>query len=177
MGSFRHRHADLRRADQPATDGGQSGNGLPNATNRPDQVGHVSYPHKVGEWFDTAAFVNPALGAFGNAGHNSLRGPGRDNWNLSLFKSFVFNEARGSRFELRVGKLQHLEPHGVQPGQQRPRLEQLRPGHFCLRSASLPVRGETVLLTTPGWQDASLLARTGNGAGEEFAYLTALRQL
>jgi hypothetical protein len=82
--------------------GGQSGNGLPNATNRPDQVGHVSYPHTVGEWFDTSAFVSPAVGAFGNAGHNSLRGPGRDNWNLSVFKSFVFSETRGSRLELRL---------------------------------------------------------------------------
>jgi hypothetical protein len=35
-------------------------------------------------------------------GHNALRGPGRDNWNLSLFKSFIFSEARGSRFEFRV---------------------------------------------------------------------------
>jgi hypothetical protein len=86
----------------PQLTGGQSGNGLPNATNRPDQIGHVSYPHTVGEWFDTAAFVDPAVGAFGNAGHNSLRGPGRDNWNLSLFKSFVLNETRGSRLELRV---------------------------------------------------------------------------
>ncbi len=86
----------------PQLTGGQSGNGLPNATNRPDQVSSVSYPHKVGEWFDIAAFAPPAIGAFGDAGHNSLRGPGRDNWNLSLFKSFVFNEARGSRFELRA---------------------------------------------------------------------------
>ena len=86
----------------PQLTGGQSGNGLPNATNRPDQVGNVSYPRKVGEWFNTKAFVNPAVGAWGNAGHNSLRGPGRDNWNLSLFKSFVLSEARGSRFEFRA---------------------------------------------------------------------------
>jgi hypothetical protein len=86
----------------PQLTGGQSGNGLPNATNRPDQVGNVSYPHKVGEWFNKDAFVDPALGAWGNAGHNSLRGPGRDNWNLSLFKSFVLSEARGSRFEFRA---------------------------------------------------------------------------
>ncbi len=33
--------------------------------------------------------------------HNSLRGPSRDNWNLSLFKSFAFNES-GSRLELRA---------------------------------------------------------------------------
>jgi hypothetical protein len=86
----------------PQLTGGQSGNGLPNATNRPDQVGSVSYPHQVGQWFNTGAFVAPALGVWGNAGHNSLRGPGRDNWNLSLFKSFLLSEARGSRFELRA---------------------------------------------------------------------------
>ncbi len=86
----------------PQLTGGQSGNGLPNATNRPIRSARVSYPHTVGEWFNTAAFADPAVGAFGDAGHNSLRGPGRDNWNLSLFKSFVFSETRGSRFELRV---------------------------------------------------------------------------
>jgi hypothetical protein len=31
-----------------------------------------------------------------------VRGPGRDDWNLSLFKSFVISEARGSRFEFRA---------------------------------------------------------------------------
>jgi hypothetical protein len=86
----------------PQLTGGQSGNGLPNATNRPDKVSSVSYPHKVGEWFDTGAFGSPAVGAWGNAGFNSLRGPGRDNWNLSLFKSFQFSEDKGRRLELRA---------------------------------------------------------------------------
>ena len=86
----------------PQLTGGQSSNGLPNATNRPDQIASVSYPHTVAEWFSTSSFVNPAAGSFGDAGHNSLRGPGRDNWNISLFKSFVLSETRGSRLELRV---------------------------------------------------------------------------
>jgi hypothetical protein len=86
----------------PQLSGNQSGNGLPNATNRPNQLSSVSYPHSVAEWFNTGAFAFPAVGAFGDAGHNSLRGPGRDNWNISLFKSFVLSETRGSRFELRV---------------------------------------------------------------------------
>ena len=86
----------------PQLTGGQSSNGLPNATNRPDRTGKVSYPHKVGQWFDTSAFSNPAVGAWGNAGFNSLRGPGRDNWNLSLFKSFKFDESHNRRFELRA---------------------------------------------------------------------------
>jgi hypothetical protein len=86
----------------PQLTGGQSNNGLNNATNRPDQVGGVSYPHTAAQWFNTDAFAPPASGAWGNAAHNSLRGPGRNNWNLSLFKSFVLNETRGSRFELRA---------------------------------------------------------------------------
>jgi hypothetical protein len=85
----------------PQLTGGQSTNSLPNATNRPDQVAAVSYPHTASEWFSTSSFAAPAVGSFGDAGHNSLRGPGRDNWNLSLFKSFVLNETRGSRLELR----------------------------------------------------------------------------
>ncbi len=84
----------------PQLTGGQSANGLPNGTNRPDKISDVSYPHKVGEWFSTAAFASPAVGAWGNAGFNSLRGPGRDNWNLSLFKNFAFGESR--RLELRA---------------------------------------------------------------------------
>src|SRR5579871_3996296 len=86
----------------PQLTGGQSSNGLPNATNRPDQIASVSYPHTAGEWFSTSSFADPAVGAWGDARHNSLRGPGRDNWNLSLFKSFVLSETRGSRLELRV---------------------------------------------------------------------------
>src|SRR5262249_26150360 len=88
--------------------GGQGGNGLPNATNRPDRVGNISYPNAVQpgdhviQYLDPSAFALPTVGAFGNLGHNAVRGPGRDNWNLSLFKSFVFSETRGSRLEFRV---------------------------------------------------------------------------
>src|SRR5580700_5459483 len=88
--------------------GAQGTNSVPNATNRPDLVGKVSYPQTVNptkqqviQYLDPSAFANPAIGAFGNLGHNATRGPGRDNWNLSLFKSFVLSEARGSRLEFR----------------------------------------------------------------------------
>jgi hypothetical protein len=81
--------------------GGAAGsNGLPNATNRPNSTS-VSYPHTLTQWFSTSSFSAPALGAWGNSVHHSVYGPGRHNWNLSLFKSFTFSEARGSRFELR----------------------------------------------------------------------------
>ena len=86
----------------PTLTGGQSSNGLPNGTNRPDKIANVTYPHKVGEWFSTSAFAPPTVGAWGNSGFNSLRGPGRENWNLSLFKSFPFSEDQTRRFELRA---------------------------------------------------------------------------
>jgi len=81
------------------------------ASNRPDLIGKISYPKtkviqngKVTgiQWVDPSAFANPATGSWGNLGFDALRGPGRDNWNLSLFKSFVISETRGSRFEFRA---------------------------------------------------------------------------
>jgi hypothetical protein len=96
--------------------GGQAGNGLPNATNRPNLTGTISYPHTVGEWFNPAVFSDPAVGSFGTLGHNALRGPGSDNWNLSVFKNFIISEAHGSRFELRLESFNtwnHTEFAGV----------------------------------------------------------------
>ena len=75
---------------------------LQNATNRPNLSGKVSYPKTVAQWFDPSAFTRTAVGEFGNLPFNSVRGPGRQNWNMALFKSFVLNEERGSRIELRA---------------------------------------------------------------------------
>jgi hypothetical protein len=73
-----------------------------NAGVRPNLTGKISYPKTVNEWFDPSAFTAPAAGTWGNLGHDALRGPGRDNWNLALFKSFLISESRGSRFEFRA---------------------------------------------------------------------------
>ncbi|MEO8663311.1 MAG: hypothetical protein ABI693_32945, partial [Bryobacteraceae bacterium] len=82
--------------------GTQGSNGLASATNRPDYSGSVTYPKLVDTWFDKSAFSLPALGQWGTLGHGVIRGPGRQNWNISLFKSFVFSEARGSKLEFRA---------------------------------------------------------------------------
>ncbi|MBV8551274.1 MAG: TonB-dependent receptor [Acidobacteriaceae bacterium] len=81
--------------------GAQSSNGLAKATNRPNIDGSISYPQTVNEWFNTSVFSVPTIGQWGNVGKNALRQPGRDNWNIALFKSFVFSETRGSQFQLR----------------------------------------------------------------------------
>ena len=109
----------------------------------------VSYPHTVGEWFSTSSFALPAVGALGDAGHNSLRGPGRDNWNISLFKSFVLSETRGSRFELRVETFNTWNHTEFNQVSNAPRFEQLRTGYVGVRSTHLPAWREDLLLALP----------------------------
>ena len=106
--------------------GKQGDNGIPNANNRPDLVGKISYqqsevtcspacPQQI-QYIDPSVFAAPAIGAWGNLGHYAVRGPGRDNWNLSVFKSFWFNEERGSRLELRLESFNtwnHTQFNGV----------------------------------------------------------------
>lgn len=79
--------------------------------NRPNLVGSISYPHTLVssngrptglQWVNPAAFANPAPGSWGDLGFDALRGPGRDNWNLALFKRFIINETRGSEFQFRA---------------------------------------------------------------------------
>jgi hypothetical protein len=59
-------------------------------------------PHTVQEWFDTSVFSTPAPGTWGNEPHNAVRGPGRNNWNISFFKNFTFNEQRGTNLQFRA---------------------------------------------------------------------------
>lgn len=75
---------------------------LPFCTNRPDVTGSINYPQTVNAWFNPAPFATPAAGTWGDLGKDALRGPGRDNWNLSLFKNFVLSAERGSRIQLRL---------------------------------------------------------------------------
>jgi hypothetical protein len=86
--------------------GNNTTNVLANTGNRPDISGGISYPKKVAEWFDTSGFSFPtcAVGpdCYGDLGHDNIRGPGRQDWNLSLNKNFVLSEARGSRIEFRA---------------------------------------------------------------------------
>ncbi len=108
--------------------GGQQGNGV-NGNNRPNMTGTISYPQtpvtctpacfqKI-QYFDPAAFTAPTVGAYGTLAHNALRKPGRDNWNMSLFKTFTISESRGSRFELRFESFNtwnHTQFNGVDTG-------------------------------------------------------------
>jgi len=76
-------------------------------TNRPDVVKKISYIKKQNQWFDQSAFAAPVPGwaggpnlGFGNARKDVVLGPGRVNFNTSVYKSFAMTEH--ARFELRV---------------------------------------------------------------------------
>jgi hypothetical protein len=60
---------------------------------RPDLVGdpHAT-PCVPGTFFNTCAFADPALGSFGNLGRNTMRGPGYQIWDFSVFKNFQISE-------------------------------------------------------------------------------------
>ena len=45
-------------------------------------------------WLNPAAFVAPVEGTVGNIGRNAFRGPGINNWDMSLFKNINFTESR-----------------------------------------------------------------------------------
>jgi Carboxypeptidase regulatory-like domain len=81
---------------------GNISNIIPNSNNRPNVGGSVAYPHTVKSWFSGSAFSPTVAGTWGSTPFNDLRGPGRDNWNLALFKSFLFSEERGSKLEFRA---------------------------------------------------------------------------
>jgi hypothetical protein len=44
------------------------------------------------EWFNTSVFSEPPLGYIGSAARDVFRGPGQNQWDLSVFKNFVFHE-------------------------------------------------------------------------------------
>ena len=68
----------------------------PFGTNRADLVGDPNPGERtVNQWFNTAAFAQPALGALGNLGRNTERGPGVNNLDLALFKNFSVTGACG----------------------------------------------------------------------------------
>ena len=89
---------------------------------RPDVTGSIGYPKSVDEWFNPNAFETPAVLSFGSAGRGILRGPGRANFNLSLFKSFTMpfpGNPEGAKLQFRAeafNAFNHTQFHGVDTG-------------------------------------------------------------
>ncbi len=63
------------------------------------------------KWFNTAAFVQNAIGTYGTTGINSLRGPGFWNLDLSVNKVFILTEGNELQFRASLfNSLNHANP-------------------------------------------------------------------
>ena len=73
-----------------------------NGTLRADVTGQpVSLPDpSISEWFNTAAFVTPPVGQYGNARRNSIIGPGEVQFDMAMTKMIPLKETRN--LELRI---------------------------------------------------------------------------
>ena len=61
-------------------------------TNRADLIGNPEGNKTLGQWFNTAAFKQPAAGFLGTSGRSILRAPGINNWDTGLLKNFIITE-------------------------------------------------------------------------------------
>jgi hypothetical protein len=78
------------------TGNGDSRNPVRPALN-PDFHGSL-YPRSVAQWFNSDAYLAPAPGTFGNAGRDSLKGPGLADADLSLAKKISLGERLHAQF-------------------------------------------------------------------------------
>jgi hypothetical protein len=72
-------------------------------TNRADLVGDPNpsgFDRSIEQWFNTAAFTQPALGQFGTVGRNTMRAPNTNNLDFALFKNFEL--PRNMRIQFRI---------------------------------------------------------------------------
>ena len=68
---------------------------------RPDRIGDGTLSNPtVDRWFDVTAFATPAPFTYGNAGRNILYGPGRVNFDFSLFKELHITDVRRLQFRV-----------------------------------------------------------------------------
>jgi len=90
-------------------------------TNRPNVNGKMRYIKTQKQWFDTSVFSAPTPAwaggvnqGFGNARKDTVVGPGRANFNTSLYKSFAITER--AHFDLRFesfNTFNHTQFNGV----------------------------------------------------------------
>jgi hypothetical protein len=67
---------------------------------RPNCVGSGvnNGPKTLGQWFNTNVFSEPAFGFFGNCGTGVISGPGIENWDTALLKTFRIGEKVSTQF-------------------------------------------------------------------------------
>ncbi len=66
-----------------------SHNGL---ATRPNQIGAVTYPHELLDWFSTKSYAQPPAGFFGDVGVGTILSPGLVVFNMAAYKDFRMTE-------------------------------------------------------------------------------------
>jgi hypothetical protein len=61
-----------------------------------------SGPKTFSHWFNPDAFAMPAKGTFGNSGPNNFRGPGINNWDMTLMKRIPLGKNETRNLRIRV---------------------------------------------------------------------------
>jgi hypothetical protein len=77
--------------------------GFASAGVHPSSIGPVRYPGGTGrgeQWFDTSTFIEPFPGTYGTVGRNTVRGPGYQNYNATLSRTFRFTERYRLQFSI-----------------------------------------------------------------------------
>jgi len=86
---------------------------------RADYIGGQIYPSVQTRfsYFNPLAFARPADGTLGNMGRNTIRGPGINNWDISMFKNTKIGERVSTqlRFEF-FNVFNHTQWAGVNAG-------------------------------------------------------------
>ena len=85
--------------------GGTNGTLRPNLV--PGQSETLTNP-SIAEWFNTAAFVAPATGTYGDARRNSIIGPGSKVFDMAFTKLFPLKEARVLEFRAQATNIFNL---------------------------------------------------------------------
>jgi len=86
---------------------------------RPDRIASGSSPsdqRSINRWFDVTAFSTPAPFTYGNAGRDILFGPGRINFDMSLFKDFPVRETIKLQFRAEAFNIFNTPQFGLPNG-------------------------------------------------------------
>jgi hypothetical protein len=101
--------------------GGFSSVGLTGPTigiaTRPNQVGAITYSKNwrssTNQWFSPSAFAYPNPGYFGNLGNGTIQGPGVEDYNMALYKTFPLTERVRLQFRAEFFNVfNHSNPNG-----------------------------------------------------------------
>jgi Carboxypeptidase regulatory-like domain len=84
-------------------------------TQRCNQIGDAGSQHSITHWFNTASFVQPLAGQFGNSRRDIIVGPGINNWDMGIGKDFKFTERAAFQFRAEAFNVFNHHQYGFDP--------------------------------------------------------------